>query len=169
MNNIIIFTAKYVVFIIPLIAFIYWLTLGIKQKVQLALYGIITLITTFILTRIGSALYYDPRPFADGTVAALLPHAADNGFPSDHTALAASVAVAVFLMNKKLGTFLMFLAVLVGLSRVAAHVHSPIDIIGSIIFAGIGGMVAFYTTTYIMKRIYKPQVLTDAADIANKN
>lgn len=154
MNNLIIFTAKYVVFIIPLIAFIYWLTLGKRQKVQFALYGIITLIVTFILTRIGSAAYFDPRPFADGTVTPLLPHAADNGFPSDHTALAASVAVATFLMNKKLGIILGLVAILVGASRVVAHVHSPIDIIGSIVFACIGGMAAFYITPKILKRIF---------------
>lgn len=157
MNNIIIYTAKYLVFIIPLIAFVYWLTLARRQKLQMIFYGVITLVVTFVLTRIGSALYYDPRPFTHPGVIALLPHAADNGFPSDHTALAASVAVATFLMNKKLGSLLMILAVLVGLSRVAAHVHSPIDIIGSIIFAGIGGLVAYYTTALIMKRIYKPK------------
>lgn len=154
MNNIIIFAAKYVVFIIPLIAFVYWLTLGKKQKLQFALYGIITLIITFILTRIGSTFYYDPRPFADGSVTPLLPHAADNGFPSDHTALAASVAVATFLVNKKLGIILGLLAILVGASRVVAHVHSPIDIIGSIVFACIGGLAAFYITPKIVNRIF---------------
>ena len=153
MNNLIIFVAKYVVFIIPLIAFVYWLTIGKKQKIYLALYAVVTLVVTFVLTRIGSALYYDPRPFVDSNVVPLLGHAADNGFPSDHTALAASVAVAVFIVNKKLGGLLMALAVMVGLSRVAAHVHSPIDIIGSIVFAGIGGLAAVYIVPFIYKHL----------------
>lgn len=161
MNNIIIFSAKYVVFIIPLVAFIYWLTLGKKQKIQLALYGIITLGITFILTRVGSAVYFDPRPFADGSVTALLPHAADNGFPSDHTALAASVAVAVFLANKKIGISLAVLAIIVGVARVAAHVHSPIDILGSMLFACIGGLIAYLVTPHILKYIYKPIPATE--------
>jgi membrane-associated phospholipid phosphatase len=41
---------------------------------------------------------------------------------------------------------------LVGISRVAGHIHSPIDIIGSMVFAIVGGLLAAFVTPQLMER-----------------
>lgn len=146
MHTLTLYTAKYLVFIIILIAFAYWLTLPKKQKINLVIFGFFAALIALILAKVGAALYYDPRPFVTHHVTPIYPHGPDNGFPSDHTLLGSFVAVSVYYMNKKLGIGLFVLAALVGISRVAGRIHSPIDIIGSMVFAVIGGLLATLIT-----------------------
>lgn len=155
MDFLIVLCAKYLYLIIGLIAAIYWLTLPKKQKIQMAIFATCTAIIAFVLTKLGGALFYDPRPFVTQHIMPLYPHAADNGFPSDHTVLAATIAVAVYSGSKKLGLVLFGLAIVIGVSRVLAHIHSPIDILGSLIFAIAGGLAAYYLMPKIMVRVLK--------------
>jgi undecaprenyl-diphosphatase len=155
------YTAKYLVFLICLAAFIYWLTLPRKQKINLAVFGIIVALVSLVLAKLGSALYYDPRPFVTHNVTPIYPHGADNGFPSDHTLLASFVAVSVYYLNKRLGIGLFVLAALVGIARIAGHIHSPIDIIGSMVFAIIGGLVAVLITPKLIQRYSRNKTATE--------
>lgn len=152
MDSLIILIAKYLYIVIGVIAIGYWLMLPKKLKIQVAVFGVIAAIITYALVKIGGAVFYDPRPFVSSHIAPLVPHAADNGFPSDHTALTAAIAVAVYSASRKLGLGLLALAVIVGVARVLAHIHSPIDIIGSLVFAAIGGAAGYYLTPKILKR-----------------
>ena len=48
------------------------------------------LVIMVVLIKVAAAIYTDPRPFVvDPSIEPLFAHPADNGFPSDHTALAA--------------------------------------------------------------------------------
>ena len=77
------------------------------------------------------SLIVSPRPFVVDHVPPLIPVATENGFRSDHTLLAMAVADVVFAFRRRAGSVLFALAALVGLGRVAAHVHHPIDVVGS--------------------------------------
>ena len=59
--------------------------------------GVISLPLTYVLGVIARSLYFNPRPFMVSGVEPLISHAADNGFPSDHTLLLASIASLVFI------------------------------------------------------------------------
>lgn len=63
----------------------------------------------------------------------------DNAFPSTHTAAIFAMAVTVWFYNRRLGAIYIGLATLVGVSRVWANVHWPIDIVGGAI---IGTFIA---------------------------
>lgn len=78
--------------------------------------------------------------------------AADNGFPSDHTLLSSSIAVTIFSAHKKLGLVLFVLVLLDGLSRVIGHIHSLIDIIGSVVFTFVGASVAYWLTPKVVSK-----------------
>lgn len=155
MDLIVLFCAKYLVFIIVLVTVIYWLTLPKEQKIKMFIFGVIVAVVAFALTRLGGAIYFDPRPFVDSAVTPIYPHAPNNGFPSDHTALAFTTAATVFYMNKKIGIVLLFLAFLVGVSRVLGYIHSFTDILGSIIFVAIAYGFAYYFTPKILFRFSK--------------
>lgn len=155
MHLILLFTAKYLYLLIGLIAFIFWLRLSNKQKIRLAVYGLVAGIITLLLVKVGAALFYDPRPFVTHHLTPLYPHGADNGFPSDHTALTAFIALTVFSMSKRLGIILLVASVAVGVSRVIGHIHSPIDILGSLAFAAIGSLVAVRITPLIVRRLQR--------------
>jgi len=154
MHFIILYTAKYLYLLILLVAGIYWLTLPKKQKIQMLVLGATAAILSFLLAKVGSALFYDPRPFVSHNVVPIYPHGADNGFPSDHTLLSACVAFVVYAVNKKVGAVLAVLALFVGIARVAGHIHSPIDIAGSIVFAMLGTVVAYLVTQRMLARLF---------------
>ena len=155
MNSLVIFCAQYLIFVIVLFIIICLISFPKQQKIKLVLSFLITAVVAFILAKIGSAVIYDPRPFVSDNLVPLFTHAPDNGFPSDHTLFGASIAVALFLVSKRAGVVAFILTLIVGLSRVAAHVHHLTDIIGSIIFAIIGGVVAYFVVPKIMELIAK--------------
>ena len=153
MHSILLFLAKYLLFVLTLVAFAYWLTLPRPAKIRMVVFGAITGLVTLVLVKTGAALYYDPRPFVSHHVTPLYPHAPDNGFPSDHTFAAAVGALTVFSASRKLGLALLAGAVAIGAARVIGHIHSPIDIIGSLVFATTGYAVALWATPFVMPKL----------------
>ncbi len=89
-------------------------------------------------------LFHTDRPFiALSNVYNLLPSPesySDYAFPSGHAAIFSALAFAIFFVNKKVGYIFMFFALLIGLARITAGVHFPIDILGGFI---LGAGVAF--------------------------
>lgn len=112
-----------------------------KQKSGAALYMIIAMTLMYLMAKLGALLYLDPRPFVTGHFIPLIPHAPDNGFPSDHTLLTAALAALIFPFNRKISTTIWIITALVGFSRVYAGIHHPVDIVGSV---GIALLVSFF-------------------------
>lgn len=152
MNSLIIFAAKYLIYILILIAAGYIAAQNKKRQKEILFLAAIILPVSYVVAKIASFFYYDPRPFVVGGFTPLIPHAADNGFPSDHTLLASAVAAVIFGFHKKFGTLLFVLAVLVGLGRVLAGVHHGLDVAGSII---ITVTVAFSAQRFLLERFSK--------------
>jgi undecaprenyl-diphosphatase len=155
MNFIITSCAKYLFVLVAVVAFIYWLRLTKRQKIEIVVFGLIAVVSAYLLAKLGGALFYNARPFVSDHIVSLFPYVADNGFPSDHTLFSAVIAVTVYTVSKKWGLLLGGLAILVGISRVLAHVHHPIDIIGSIIFAILAGLIAYVLTPRVLKLVAK--------------
>jgi undecaprenyl-diphosphatase len=147
--------AKYLFILVAVIAVIYCLRLPKKQKIELVVFGVIAAVSAYLLAKLGSAVFYDARPFVSDHIASLFPHVANNGFPSDHTLFSAVIAVTVFAVSKKWGLLLGGLTILVGVSRVLAHVHHPIDVIGSVVFAILAGLIAYSLTPRVLKLVAK--------------
>ncbi|MDP2585791.1 MAG: phosphatase PAP2 family protein [Candidatus Levybacteria bacterium] len=125
-----IFLAKYLYLFIVVIAVLFLIKEKTRRK-SILIFSAFVLPLTLIASQIAGKIYYNPRPFVVEHFAPLITHAANNGFPSDHSLVSFALASIVFLFNKKLGFVLFFLAFLVGLSRVYVGVHHPIDILGS--------------------------------------
>lgn len=146
----IVFCAKYLIIIVGLFALSYWLTLPRKQKTEVLIMGAITGIVAFILAKTGSAMFVDPRPFVSDGVTPLFAYTADNGFPSDHTLVGMVITMALLSVSRKWAVNLFVLTIIIGASRVFAGVHHPIDIVGSILFGALGGVIAMYITPKII-------------------
>lgn len=146
MHSLVIFTAQDLLFILIAIAGIYWLRLNKVSKIRILVVGVVGSVIALLLMKLSAALFYDPRPFVTSGVVPYFHHTADNGFPSDHTSLAAVLAATMFIVSRKMGIGLLLGAVLVGSARVVAHVHSPVDIIGGLVI-GIGSV-------YIAHQLY---------------
>lgn len=134
-NVLAILFAKYVYLVIIAIAVIYGFLQPRSTQKKMVIIAVICLPIIFIVAKIASHFFYDPRPFVVHHIKPLIPHASDNGFPSDHTLISAAFASILFVFSKKWGIIAGVLAVLVGASRVYAQIHSPIDILGSIVIS----------------------------------
>ena len=135
LDSLIIFGAKYLYIVVVAVAIIYILRQPREKQKRILILAIISLPIAYIVAKIGSWLYFDPRPFVVGNFTPLVPHVADNGFPSDHTLLTSAIASVIYVFNKKIGVLLWILALIVGISRVSAGIHHPVDILGSIIIS----------------------------------
>ncbi len=145
MDLLIVFAAKYLILVSIIIALGFFLTHSTKLKKDFSKFLLFTFALAIILARLFGSIFQDPRPFVSDHIRPLITHAADNGFPSDHTLLTMAIAGSVFVYNKKLGIFLAIISTLVGLSRVLAGVHHVIDIIGAIRIA--------LTATFVARKV----------------
>ncbi|OGI83045.1 hypothetical protein A3I95_00835 [Candidatus Nomurabacteria bacterium RIFCSPLOWO2_02_FULL_44_12] len=65
----------------------------------------------------------------------------DYSFPSGHATFFAALAVSIFFFHKKAGYLFILFALLIGVARVIAGVHFPVDILGG--FA-LGALIAYF-------------------------
>jgi undecaprenyl-diphosphatase len=104
---------------------------------------VIAVLIAVILAKIAGSLYFHPRPFVTEHIKPLVSHGADNGFPSEHTIAAMTLATVIYFYRKKFAAIAFLLAIFVGLGRVLAHVHSPIDIAGGLIIGLVAGYLGY--------------------------
>lgn len=135
MNILIIFGAKYLYLAATLVAIFYFFKQPREIKERIIILGLVSLPMMYIIAKLVGFLYYGPRPFVENNFAPLIPHADDNGFPSDHTLLLAAIASVIYPFSREISALLWALTLAVGFSRVYAGVHHSIDIFGSIVIA----------------------------------
>lgn len=140
MDTLIIWCAKYLIVLPVLIALYALYRVPSQERLRRILIALASLAITYGLGKLASHFYFDPRPFALTGQVPLIPHAADNGFPSDHTLLAAGLAAAALFFNRRMAIWLWIIAIVIGGARVLALVHHPIDILGSILCALIAAV-----------------------------
>lgn len=140
----IIFAATYLFFVVALLGIVAWWQLPRRQKFQLAVQAFMAAVLAYVFTHIAGGLHQDIRPFVAQHFTPLVPHAADNGFPSEHTTYSMLIAFVVLPYAKKWGWILSGLAAIVGLGRIGAGVHSPQDIVGGIVVAVLAAGISYY-------------------------
>ncbi|OHA92170.1 MAG: hypothetical protein A3J09_01620 [Candidatus Zambryskibacteria bacterium RIFCSPLOWO2_02_FULL_51_21] len=123
--------------------------------------AILTFALAFVLSNIARALYFNPRPFVVGGFEPLIPHAPDNGFPSDHALLFSAIASVAMFLDKRLSILLWILAAAVGFYRVYAGIHHVIDILASF---GIS-ILSAYVAYAIIHKLWNKNRSTDSPSL----
>ena len=150
--SMLLFGAKYLYLFIIATAVIFFALQSREQQKKYLFLSVIYLPLAYILAQIIAYFYFDPRPFIVGNFQPLIPHAADNGFPSDHMLLGSAIASILFVYNKKIGLLAWVIAFFVGFSRVSIGLHHWTDIIGS---ALIAVLVMAFVNQYILPSVIK--------------
>lgn len=75
-------------------------------------------------------------------------------FPSGHAAFFGALALTIYFAHKKAGYFFAIFALAIGVARVMAGVHFPIDILGGLI---LGFVVSFVVERYKSRFAYYMQ------------
>jgi undecaprenyl-diphosphatase len=124
-----------------------------RGKLYLGCSAFAGLVIVLILAKIAGSLYYDPRPFVeDPSLVPLIPHAPDNGFPSDHSSAAGLIATAIALRHRWYGALLGIAAVVIAWSRVAAHVHHVQDVIAGLALGAIAALLGTLLVRWLFDR-----------------
>ncbi|MFA6257910.1 MAG: phosphatase PAP2 family protein [Candidatus Paceibacterota bacterium] len=162
-DSIVVFFAVYFIYIVIILAGLYLLFYykilssqnPFKQFAnkwrEFSFVGLSVGVTWFFNKFIAKILFHTFRPFV--VFPQIQPLFSETGyaFPSGHTAVASSLAFALFFTNKKVGSIFIFFALLIGLARVTAGVHFPIDILGGFVV----GFVISYIFSYIFNNFSK--------------
>ncbi|MEK7175788.1 MAG: phosphatase PAP2 family protein [Patescibacteria group bacterium] len=135
LNLIIIFGAKYLILLPPAIAGIYFLKSPREIRKRLIIFLLIALPLAYLAGLATRYAYFNPRPFVVGGFGPLIAHETDNGFPSDHVLLAATLAASLLFFDRKRAYWLAGIAVFIAFARVYAGVHHLTDVVASIIIA----------------------------------
>ncbi len=96
------------------------------------------------INQILGMLWYEPRPFAIGLGHALISHAADNSFPSDHGTFLWSLgfSLIVAVAADGWGLAVLVAGLLVAWARVYLGVHYPLDMATSLLVSVVGGTLS---------------------------
>jgi membrane-associated phospholipid phosphatase len=101
-------------------------------------------LTAYMLAKFIGFIYQpsELRPFELLGVEAGASFLDNPGFPSDHVLFVAAITLAVWFetRQKLITAILVVLVGIVGLGRVLALVHSPLDVIGGLVIAAIGAL-----------------------------
>lgn len=110
-------------------------------------------LTAYMLAKFIGVIYQPEalRPFEQLGVEPGASYLDNPGFPSDHMLFVSAIVLAVWFetRQKTITIILVVLAGLVGLGRVLALVHTPLDVIGGIVIALLGAL------WYIQKPVEK--------------
>jgi membrane-associated phospholipid phosphatase len=129
-------------YVVAALAVVVWLSVSRPEKVALAVEMVVGLVVVAILVKVAGMAHDDPRPFVvDPSVHPWFSHPADNGFPSDHTAVGSVTAFVVLCHRRAAGLGLLVLAVLIGAARVLAHVHHTEDIVAGLVIGLVAAAV----------------------------
>ena len=143
-----IFGAKYLYLVVVFIAALWFFMQSRPRQKEILILACICLPLIYVISLAAGNLYYNPKPFVVEGFQPLIPHKADNGFPSHHVLLLSAISAIILLFSRRIGLLLWILTLVVGFSRVYAGVHHIVDIIGSILISIILVTIACFVIKY---------------------
>lgn len=153
MESIVIFLSTKGHLIVIIGALISLMLVTVEQRITLLYRALIALPLAFFTGRFLSLFIDSPRPFVVENTTPLIDHVANNGFPSEHTLLVATVALLVYTEHRTFGILLAVVAILVGLARILANVHHGIDVAGSIVIA-LASVAFACVGVWLLQKLY---------------
>jgi undecaprenyl-diphosphatase len=143
LDAVVVFTAEYLGFaLVAGLLFYEWLKYeqGRRKRARQLLLAVVIAGVVWGATTVLKELSGHPRPFMVlDSANQLIQKTGYGSFPSGHTAFIAALSAALWTNYRKLGLVFLGAAVLIGISRVIAGVHWPLDIMGGLAFGAAGG------------------------------
>jgi len=125
-----------------------WVAAVVAGRARLTIAMVVRIVVlaalAFVVSTVLTGIVIDPRPYVVAHAQPLTPVGHDNGFPSDHTLLAATLAASVWWINRRWLPLFAIGTLLVGLGRLGIGAHHTLDVAGSIAIAVVAaGIMAW--------------------------
>lgn len=106
-------------------------------------------ITAWFFATVLKLFIHTQRPFLKLPDVVALFDKTGYAFPSGHATFFMAMAFAIYFEHKKAGYFFILCAILIGIARIAAGVHFPIDILGGFIL----GILTAYLVRFLREKL----------------
>ncbi|MGO5053099.1 phosphatase PAP2 family protein [Lachnospiraceae bacterium LCP25S3_G4] len=129
-----------------------------KKTRKVGFIASVSLLLGFLLTNVWLKNFIErPRPFIQiDSLIPLISAPKDFSFPSGHTCSSFAVASVFYrMLPRKVGICAIFLAILVGFSRLYLGVHYPTDVLAGAIVGVLSGYCAEAIYNVIHEKIFK--------------
>lgn len=135
-DTVIIFFAKWygMIIIVALSYFLFKHQDNPKNGVRDLVVVLVTAVAAWFIAHFFKDVFHTPRPFDALPRAYPLVSESGYAFPSGHATFFMALASSLWFYHKRLAVFVGLSAMLIGLARISAGVHWPIDILGGLIF-----------------------------------
>ncbi len=140
MDLIITFLASFLIWMMFAGLLILWAIDG-KIKKEQVIHALLAALLAWLIAEAIKHYFPTLRPFllnSDSIKTLTVPN--DGAFPSAHSALAFGLATTIWLHDKKAGWLYLISACGIGIARILANVHYPVDIFGG---ALLGIIISF--------------------------
>lgn len=149
-NWVVTFLASILIWLMFFGLIILWVIDG-KIKKETVLHAIFSCFIAWSITELIKYLFPTLRPFqANNLIPLTTTIPGDGAFPSTHTAVAFSLSVTILKHDKKIGILYIIMSGLVGIARILAHVHYPVDIVAG---AFLGTIISRLTSSKHFARL----------------
>ena len=126
-------TAKYLLYLIPVILFMIWIKGNHAQR-NLALRAVFVMALSLGINQVIGAIWMHPRPFMINLGHTWMYHKANFSFPSNHMVIFASIGLTfLFCRARILGLIILIMSIAVAWARIFVGVHFPLDMVGAVL------------------------------------
>ncbi len=117
----------------------------------------VTAVSAWFIAHYFKDVFQTLRPF--DVSPAVVPLVSESGyaFPSGHATFFMALASSLWFYHKKLAVFFGISAVLIGIARISAGVHWPVDILGGLFLGYAIGATLYSLLCSITSKIYSPE------------
>lgn len=141
-DSLIVFFGQYLAYIL---AVIFLLIVFKNKNWRMLIIGAISVfLSRFVITEIIRHFYFVSRPFLNPAVHQLIFHETSGSFPSGHAAIFFALAMALYFFYKRWSILFFVFAILMGIARIIAGIHWPLDILG-------GAIIGIFSAYFVYK------------------
>lgn len=124
-----------------------------KIKKEVVVHAIFACLVAYAISELIKTFFPMLRPFQSSLSSPLTLTIPDDGtFPSSHSAVAFALSITILKHDRKVGILYLIMAGLVGIARIMAHVHYPLDIMAGSL---LGTVVSLLTSSKHFARLLK--------------
>lgn len=112
-----------------------------------------TAVAAWFIAHWAKDVFHTLRPF--DALPSVIPLVSESGyaFPSGHATFFMTLASVLWYYHKYLGLFFGFSAVIIGIARISAGVHWPVDILGGLFLGLAIGTTAYKLVSSLMEKM----------------